>query len=248
MHQDVVNLNKKLAPLSVQEMLIWAWSNIQPLAMTSSFQTQGMPLLHIVSQTIPDLPIFFLDTGYHFPETLLFRDQIVKQWGLNLHVIYPSNSGSQSNNTSHTPLYIKDPDACCYANKTRPLQDMLANLSGWISGIRRDQTLNRANIELIERLPQGCLRIHPLANWTKKDVWQYITKHQLPEHPLLSQGYLSIGCKPCTRPVFEQDENNDRAGRWVNNNKVECGLHTLLRGNQLNHLHEHVDGKPFGKE
>ncbi|MCB0309545.1 MAG: phosphoadenosine phosphosulfate reductase family protein, partial [Bdellovibrionales bacterium] len=92
---------------------------------------------------------------------------------------------------------------------------------------------NRANIELIERLPQGNFRIHPLANWTKKDVWQYITKHNLPEHPLLSQGYLSIGCKPCTRPVFDQDSTNERIGRWTNNEKVECGLHTLLRAKMM---------------
>lgn len=230
MHLDVAKLNKELATLTVQELLLWAWKNIQPLAMTSSFQTQGIPLLHLAAQTIPNLPILFLDTGYHFPETLLFRDQIVKRWGLNLQIIYPSSCDQKRKNNSPIPLYKKDPDTCCFINKTSPLQDVLAGLAGWISGIRRDQTYSRANIELMERLPQGYLRIHPLADWTKKDIWEYIAKHQLPEHPLLSQGYFSIGCKPCTRPVFEQETNNERAGRWANNKKAECGLHTLLRG------------------
>ena len=233
MQSNIEKLNEKLMSFSVKELLFWVWENVQPLAMTSSFQTQGMPLLHMVSQSIPNLPILFLDTGYHFPETLLFRDQIVERWELNLHIIKPSNRVKDQGSRSHKPLYISDPDACCYVNKTSPLQNTLANLSGWISGIRKDQTRSRANLDLLEKSPQGQIRVHPLANWTKRDIWQYINDHQLPEHPLLSQGYLSIGCKPCTHPVSGQETDDERSGRWVNNKKIECGLHTLLRAKSV---------------
>ncbi len=127
-------------------------------------------------------------------------------------------------------LYRKDPDLCCYINKVEPMQRAMEGLRAWISGIHRDQSPARANTRILELTSQGVVRVHPMAAWTRRDVWQYIHDHNLPEHPLLAQGYLSIGCAPCTRPIHEGED--ERAGRWDGQEKTECGLHTLLREEQ----------------
>lgn len=190
--------------------------------MTSSFQTQSVPLLHMVSRVAPQMPVFFLDTGFHFPQTLAFRDRLVADLGLNLKVLKPE-LGHKGFLQRYGELYRMDPDMCCHINKVLPLRAVSKNLLAWISGIRRDQTPNRSNTPVIARQLDGLYKICPLATWTAKQVWQYSYDHQLPEHPLLAQGYESIGCAPCTRPVFQGE--NPRAGRWAGNAKTECGLH-----------------------
>lgn len=112
------------------------------------------------------------------------------------------------------------------------MQRAMTQLSGWISGVRRDQSPARADIKILEQLSSGLIRIHPLATWTDKEVWSYVHNHNLPEHPLLAQGYLSVGCAPCTRPIFAGED--ERAGRWNGHQKTECGLHTLLRDSHGN--------------
>lgn len=227
--QDINQLNADFAAARPEAILQWAVETLKrDIAASSSFQTQGVPLLHMISRIQPSLPIIFLDTGYHFPETLVFRDQLVNDWKLNLRVVRAAMSRHEFVRRYGGELFRRDPDQCCYINKVEPMQRAIAGLRGWISGIRRDESQARASIRTIERTPQGVLRIHPLANWTKHDIWQYIDDHHLPEHPLLAQGYLSIGCAPCTRPVLPGDD--ERAGRWADHEKVECGLHTLLRG------------------
>lgn len=225
-------LNNRFENEPPKNILKWAIQTFpKKIAMSSSFQMQSLPLLHMVSKTVPELKVVFLDTGYHFPETLLFRDKLVKEWQLNLEVVRSSRSKDELAQQRTNALYRRNPDLCCYVNKVEPMQQVMSELDAWISGIRRDQSPSRANTRILERTPQGIIRIHPMATWTKKDIWQYIDEYGLPEHPLFSQGYISIGCAPCTQPIF--DGQDERAGRWNGSNKTECGLHTLLRTEQL---------------
>lgn len=214
-------LNARFEGADPAAVLAWAAERFMPrLAVTSSFQTQSVPLLHLISQVCPQVPVLFLDTGYHFPETLAFRDELVARFGLTMQVVRPDPEQAA---TRHESLYRRDPDLCCYVHKVVPMQRALRDLDAWISGIRRDQTPQRARTQVVEPLPQGGVKINPLASWTREDVWRYIHRHNLPAHPLLAQGYLSVGCAPCTVPAFGGDE---RAGRWAGTGKTECGLHT----------------------
>ncbi|RMF29596.1 MAG: phosphoadenylyl-sulfate reductase [Chloroflexi bacterium] len=225
---DLNQLNATFEGAPPEEILRWAVETFWPdIAMSSSFQTQSLPLLHMVSQVVPQLPVIFLDTGFHFPETLSFRDQVVRELGLTLRIVRPSLSPAELAHRYGEGLYRRDPDLCCYVNKVEPMQRALEGLQAWISGIRRDQSPARAHIRIVERTAQGIIRVHPMATWTERDIARYIHDHNLPEHPLFAQGYLSVGCAPCTRPVYGGEPA--RAGRWDGQAKLECGLHTLLR-------------------
>lgn len=204
-----------------EEILRWAVAEFAPdVAMSSSFQTQSLPLLHMVSRVAPALSVIFLDTGYHFPETLRFRDRLQKEWGLNVVTVRPAPEEARAG------LYARDPDRCCQIHKVEPMRRAMTGLRAWISGVRRDQTGARSGLQVVEHT-KDLVRVHPLAAWTSRDVWSYIDRYDLPAHPLFSQGYVSIGCAPCTRPVaMGMDE---RSGRWSGQGKTECGLHTTLR-------------------
>lgn len=218
-------LNERFASATPDAIIAWAADRFLPrLAATSSFQTQSVALLHMISRVRPDLPVIFLDTGYHFPETLAFRDQLVEWFGLTVRVVRSSVSRAEFLARYGDALYRRDPDLCCYINKVEPMRRALEVLDAWISGIRRDQTPNRATTRAIERLPDGRLKINPLVTWTHKDLWSYIHRHNLPAHPLFQQGYLSVGCAPCTAPVAPGED--ERSGRWAGTGKTECGLHT----------------------
>ncbi len=224
-------LNTRLEISLPQEILSWAWDTFGPkIAVTSSFQTQSVPLLHMIAQVAPQLPVLFLDTGFHFPETLAFRDRLIREFGLNVKVL-TVEIGHDEFRRQYGELYRRVPDMCCYINKVEPLQRAMRGLDAWISGIRRDQTMNRGTTPIVARQADGVYKICPLAMWTRRDTWQYLHDHNLPEHPLLAQGYLSIGCAPCTQPIGE--EEGERAGRWPGHGKTECGLHTILFSSQL---------------
>ncbi len=219
---EVSALNDRLEGADPATILAWAAERFMPrLAATSSFQTQSVPLLYLIGQVCPQVPVLFLDTGYHFPETLVFRDELVARFGLTVRVIRPDAERVAA--ARQEALYRRDPDLCCYVHKVLPMQQALRDLDAWISGIRRDQTPERAAAQVIELLPGGQVKINPLLTWTREDIWRTVHQHDLPVHPLLEQGYLSIGCAPCTVPVFGGDE---RAGRWAGTGKTECGLHT----------------------
>jgi phosphoadenosine phosphosulfate reductase len=222
---ELDQLNTRFAEANPPAIIEWAAERFMPrLAATSSFQTQSVALLHLIGQVRPDLPVIFLDTGYHFPETLAYRDQLVEMFGLNLRVIRSTLSRAEVTRQHGDALYRRDPELCCYINKVEPMQRALQDLDAWITGIRRDQTANRAVAQPVEALPDGRVKINPLVGWTRRELWAYIDRYNLPAHPLLSQGYLSVGCAPCTAPVTEgQDE---RSGRWAGTGKTECGLHT----------------------
>jgi phosphoadenosine phosphosulfate reductase len=192
---------------------------------TSSFQTHSIPLLHIISRIDKDIPIFFINTGFHFPETVKFRDQIIEQLGLKMVDLHSMVSRNLQRDQKGQFYFTSDPDYCCFLNKTQPMEPILGEYDIWINGIRGDQNANRKNMQIEQDAPRGSKRFHPMLDWTSKMIYEYSKEFNLPKHPLENQGYLSIGCEPCTRKV---DLSNDRSGRWFGLNKTECGLHTDL--------------------
>lgn len=224
---DLTTLNAQFDGAAPEDIIAWAADRFMPrLAATSSFQTQSVALLHMLSRVRPDIPVIFLDTGYHFSETLAYRDQLVADWGLNLRIVRSALNRADFIRQYGDALYRRDPDLCCYINKVEPMQRALGDLDAWLSGIRRDQTAQRANAMPLEQLPDGRVKVQPLVAWTHKDLWSYIHRHDLPAHPLFSQGYLSVGCAPCTAPVT--GDGDERSGRWASQSKTECGLHTAI--------------------
>ena len=208
-----------------QEIIEWAVNRFAPsIVMSSSFQTQSMPLLHMASRILPDLPIFFLDTGYHFWETLMFREKLAEEWELNIIDLYRGARWDAFARQNTRSLPVEDPNLCCYLHKVEPMQNALKGYKAWISGIRRDQTTARAHAKFLELQEDGMLKINPLLNWTKADVNRYIEENNLPKHPLFEKGYRSVGCAPCTIAIGVNDD--ERAGRCVGRGKTECGLHT----------------------
>jgi phosphoadenosine phosphosulfate reductase len=190
------------------------------VALTVSFGGGGLVLAHLISRIDPSVPVLFLNTGFLFPETLEFKDRFVRTYGLNLVELRPV--------TDPGPLYQTDPDRCCQIRKVAPLDRALAGFDVWISAVRRDQSRDRAAVEPIEyheRDGQPLLKIFPLASWSRADVDRYLAEHGVPHHPLLDQGYASVGCWPCTRPTAPGEA--ERAGRWSGSMKTECGLHTF---------------------
>lgn len=194
---------------------------------TSSFQSHSIPLLHIISRIDNTIPIFFLNTGYLFPETLAFKDQLAEQFGLTITGIRSQLPKSQQKDDFGNLLFTSDPDYCCYLNKTQPLEPVLADYDVWINGIRADQNANRKNMQVEQKSKFGAIRYHPMLNWTSREIGTYAHEHNLPVHPLEIEGYLSIGCEPCTQKYIG-DDSNDRSGRWFGMKKTECGLHTDL--------------------
>ena len=192
---------------------------------SSSFQTHSLPMLHILGQAAPEMPVFFIQTGFHFPETLQFRDEVAEAFGLNIINVESHVPKVQQKDAKGKFFFTSDPDYCCFLNKTQPMQPLLERFDIWVNGVRADQNANRKNLNEFENTPQGGSRYHPMLNWTKQEIWQYIGEHDLPRHPLDAQGYVSIGCEPCTvKPSFE----DERGGRWLGQSKNECGLHTEL--------------------
>ncbi len=213
-----------------KEILTWAAETIERLAVASSFQASGLVILHLMGNIRPDVPVLFLDTGFHFSETLAFRDRLVKEWGLNVVDLRGEHGSVERQNELHgSGLYKVDPDRCCHINKVLPLQRALEGYDGWVSGLRRDQSPLRAGTPVVEAqmLPSGreVFKIHPLAGWTRAEVEEYIADNGVPTHPLFERGYASIGCWPCTRPVDAAE--HDRAGRWDGFGKNECGIHSF---------------------
>jgi phosphoadenosine phosphosulfate reductase len=173
---DIAHFDARLSRFSTAEILRWAWETFEPKIVTSSsFQTQSVPLLHIISRVCPQMPVIFIDTGFHFLETLAFRDELQARYGLNIVVVHPAVSKSQLLAKYGEGLYRRDPDLCCYINKVEPMRWALKGMKAWISGVRRDQTTHREALRVLEPQPDGLLKIHPLLNWTKQQVWTWST-------------------------------------------------------------------------
>jgi len=224
---EIEALSQEFESRTPQEIIKWAVDTFWPeIALSSSFQTQSMPLLHMAMEVRRGLPVFFLDTGYHFWETLMFRERIASEWRLNVIDLYRDSRWDVFVRQRARSLPLDDPNLCCYLHKVQPMQKALKDLKAWITGIRRDQTSVRARAKILELQNDGLLKINPLLNWTKADVMRYVEEHNLPTHPLFEKGYRSIGCAPCTIAIGVNDD--ERAGRWAGRGKIECGLHTEM--------------------
>jgi phosphoadenosine phosphosulfate reductase len=222
---EVERLSEEFETKTPQEIIEWAVGSYWPeIAMSSSFQTQSVPLLHMATRIKHDLLIFFIDTGYHFWETLMFREQIASEWRINVIDLYRDTRWDVFAHQNTRTLPLADPNLCCYLHKVQPMQKALKDIKAWISGIRRDQTSARANAKILELQEDGLLKVNPLLNWTLADINKYVEDNNLPKHPLYDRGYRSVGCAPCTIAIGLSD--NERAGRWVGRGMVECGLHT----------------------
>lgn len=193
---------------------------------TCSFQVEDMVVLHMLRQKMPEIPVLFLDTGYHFPETYEYRDRMTKAWDLNLRNLAAKQTVADQE-TQFGILNRTDPGRCCHLRKVEPLFSALENYDVWFTGLRREQSPTRKNLKLVEhhQLPSGkvLLKVNPLAAWTWDEVWSYAQAHEIEHLKLYDFGYLSIGCEPCTAiPAAGEDP---RSGRW-GGRKLECGIHT----------------------
>ena len=193
---------------------------------SSSFQSHSTVLLHILSQYSANIPVYFINTGYLFPETIAYKDQISKLFKLEVIDIASSTSKNMQKDAQGKLLFASDPDYCCYLNKTQPMETVLRSHDVWINGVRRDQNRFRQSLAPEESAPYGSLRFHPMLEWTPKDIYKYLNDHQIPRNPLDQQGFFSIGCEPCTRK--RHPELDEREARWFGMSKFECGLHTDL--------------------
>jgi phosphoadenosine phosphosulfate reductase len=232
--EEIAEANRELGAAPPQEVLRWAVRHFHPrLLMATAFGAEGCCILHMLAEIEPATTVINLETGYQFPETLALRERIKDRYGIAVEYIFPELSVAEYEAEHGGPLHVHRPDQCCHDRKVLPLRRALERLRprAWVSAIRKDQTADRAVAGVVQWDPKFQLvKVNPLLNWTKKDVWGFIAKHDVPYNPLHDRDYPSIGCWPCTRPVSAGED--DRAGRWAGKVKKECGLHVI----------EHKDG------
>jgi phosphoadenosine phosphosulfate reductase len=224
---DLDAVNRELEHATPEAILEWTCTRFRSEVMlTCSFQHDGVVLAHMLRAIAPEVPVVFINTGFHFPETLAYRDDIVSRLGIKLVELQPIMPRAEFAEQHGLDLYARNPDLCCHINKVEPLRRYLPGVRAWINGRRRDQGSTRQAIHVVEVFQDGLSKVNPLASWTARDTFYYLERHNLPLHPLFEQGYTSIGCAPCTRPVLPGEHERD--GRWAGQAKTECGLHTFL--------------------
>jgi phosphoadenosine phosphosulfate reductase len=212
--EELDEANSRLAVAPAGQAISWALDRFgDSMALACSFQ--DIVIVDLVGAVSPGIEVVFLDTGAHFDETLRFVDEVTKRYGLNLTVTHPGPEAD---------AFPCGSDRCCEFRKVAPLRAALAGRQAWMTGLKRVDAPTRAGIGVVEwDASFGLVKVNPLATWTDDDISSYVADHGLPEHPLVSQGYLSIGCAPTTRPVAPGED--PRAGRWSGSDKTECGLH-----------------------
>src|SRR6266576_510783 len=197
------------------------------VCLTSSFQAEDMVVAHLLKKRLQNFPVLFLDTGYHFPQTYEYRDRMTREWSLNLVNVLPSQTVAQQESVFGI-LYRNEPSLCCQLRKVEPLMRALEPFDIWFTGLRREQSPTRKNLKKLElhRLPSGksLWKVSLLADWNWEEVRQYVNTNGIPCLPQYDEGYLSIGCQPCT--ALPSDPDNPRSGRW-GGTKLECGIHTF---------------------
>lgn len=221
--------NELLAQASPPEILRWAVKHFHPhLLMATAFGAEGCCLLHMLAEIEPTVTFINLDTGYQFPETLALREKIKVRYGIEVELIKPDTTVVEYEAEYGGPLYDLRPDQCCHDRKIVPLKRAMAqhDPKAWISAIRKDQTTDRAVAGVVQWDAKfNLVKVNPLLNWTKKEVWKFILEHNVPYNDLHDQGYPSIGCWPCTNAVGV--DGDERSGRWAGKKKKECGLHVI---------------------
>ena len=216
---DVITaLNERYRPLSADERVheLYRDFTVNQVMLTSSFAATSAFLLHLFSRVAPQQKVFFIDTGYHFPHTLAYKQKLTELYQLTVEDVRAESWKHEFTQKDQT--WKNDPDFCCSINKVEPLEEIKKNYDVWVSGLMRWQTEHRSNLNIFEER-NGILKFYPLIDVTKEGRDTYIKEHNLPFHPLVAEGYSSIGCVQCTSP------GSDRSGRWNNQPKTECGLH-----------------------
>ena len=223
---EILAAAQQLRNASAEDILHWAVERFgDKLTMATAFGAEGVCILHLLAKIGPKVRVFNLDTGYQFPETLELRERIKDRYGIEVEFVRPELSVAEYEARHAGPLYVYQPDQCCHDRKIVPLRRTLLGYDAWVSAIRRDQTEHRAAAGVVQWDAKfGLHKVNPLLTWTRKEVWAFIHKHDVPYNPLHDRNYPSIGCWPCTRAVAAGED--ERAGRWAGAAKKECGLHT----------------------
>ncbi|MET0894262.1 MAG: phosphoadenylyl-sulfate reductase [Acidimicrobiia bacterium] len=212
---ELAKVSAELEKKAATEAVLWAWETYKDQAvLAASFQ--DCVLIDVAMQVAPDIEVVFLDTQYHFAETLWYVEQVRERYDLNLRVMEPLVAPDN--------LWQTDTNECCAMRKVEPLARALEGKAAWLTGLRRDEASTRANAPIVGYdIGRGIVKVNPIATWSHADIDAYVADRELLQHPLSSKGYPSIGCWPCTQPVAEGDD--PRAGRWAGSGKLECGLH-----------------------
>src|SRR3954447_12667219 len=212
-------------PGEARGAIVEALEQSSSACVTCSFQAEDMVVLRLVQEVMPDVPVLFLDTGYHFPEMYAYRDEMAKKYNLNLVNVTPARTVPEQEAEFGLLFQIK-PDQCCKFRKVEPLFAALENYQIWFTGLRRVQSPTRANLQVLDQFPlptgKQLLKVSPLADWNDKEVWTFARENGIPLVSLYDAGYTSIGCQPCT--ALPADPGNARSGRWAGR-KLECGIH-----------------------
>ncbi len=218
-------LNERFENAHPQDILKWAADTYDDqLVIVTSFQPTGIVTIHMLQDIAPKIPIVTLDTGLLFAETHKLIHQVEDRFGIQVKRIHPEQTIDEQAQTHGDKLWESHPDFCCTLRKVHPLQNALANYDAWITGLRRDQSLTRANTPIISWDDRhNLIKLCPFATWRESMIWTYINAHELPYNQLHDQNYPSIGCYTCTRAVL--DRVDMRVGRWINHGKTECGIH-----------------------
>ncbi len=218
-------LNEAFEQASPRDLLRWAGETFGAgLVLATGFGPSGVVLAHLVSGMDPTPTVFYLETDLLFAETYALRDRLAERLGLSFTPVHGGLSLDAQARAHGPDLWAREPNRCCFLRKVLPLRRFLADKSAWITGLRRDQAPSRAGIDLVEwDGANGLVKLNPLARWTDAEVWGYLHRHDLPYNPLHDEGYPSLGCVPCTRPVAPGEDA--RAGRWSGFAKTECGIH-----------------------
>lgn len=225
--ERIVQANRQLETASPETILRWAVEQFHPrLTMATAFGPEGNCIIHMLAAIERGVRIFNLDTGYQFQETLQLRETIKERYGIEVELVKPELTVEEYEREHGGPLYNLYSDQCCHDRKLVPLRKAIVGYDAWISAIRKDQTEDRGRAAIVHWDAKfGLVKVNPLLHWTKKDVWNFIAKHEVPYNPLHDQGYPSIGCWPCTRAVAPGED--ERSGRWAGKVKKECGLHVI---------------------
>jgi phosphoadenosine phosphosulfate reductase len=212
--EELAELNREFERLPAPKIIQWAVDTFSPhLCLAASMQ--DAVLIDLATKVDAAIEVVFIDTGYHFPETLQTVEAVRKRYGLNLRMMTVAAHDEK--------LWKVDPENCCSAVKVGQLDRALAGKAAWMSGLRRSEAATRATAPIVTRDLRGLVKVNPIANWTDLDVEGYIADHDVPVNPLLDRGYTSIGCQPCTQ--LPSDPGDARSGRWAGRGKTECGIH-----------------------
>jgi len=234
--EEIAALNDRFEQQALPDILHWAFETFGSRAQIgTSFQGAGLVTIDHALKAGLTFPVFTIDTGLLFPETLELKKRLEDFWGIEIESIHPERTVEQQNSEEGPELWKTRPDLCCTLRKVMPLQNKLHEIEAWITGLRRQQSETREQTQILEVYKFDVLRdrkvvkLNPMANWSRDEVWDYLRANGIPYNPLTDRGYRSIGCLPCTKAV--NGDAHERAGRWIGFDKAECGIHTFLGDN-----------------